>query len=164
MCSAAEPDEACHNLRLLEPETAAEAILELDEDVRENCSKASTSGHRRKAIENESTTPPWYVRNCPRTRPKPGLEDAEQADDIEELLGYEDGTAASHHGQGAVKAFRLTVACAILEMRRQAEEVDQVYTASVVDKDGACWASCRPSSCRSPQSTRTLIKHLRRDR
>ena len=161
------PDEARYVLRLLEPETAAEAILELDEDVREKLLEGLTSQEiAEKVIENiESDDAALVMSELPEDKAKEVLdllEDAEQADDIEELLGYEDGTAGAIMGKELVKVRSdWTVARAILELRRQAEEVDQVYTVYVVDKDERLLGILPLKQLLfSAESTRTLIKHI----
>ncbi|MBK7083812.1 MAG: magnesium transporter [Flavobacteriales bacterium] len=160
-------DEARYVIRLLEPETAAEAVLELDEDVREKLLEGLTSREiAEKLIENfDSDDAADVMADLPEQKAKEVLyllEDEEQADDIEELLRHQEGTA------GALMAKELisvradsTVARAIVDMRQQAKEVEHVYTIYVVDKDDRFFGVLPLKDLLfSAESTRTLIKHI----
>ena len=160
-------DEARYVIRLLEPETAAEAVLELDEDVREKLLEGLTSQEiAEKLIENfDSDDAADVMADLPEQKAKEVLdllEDEEQADDIEELLRYQEGTA------GALMAKELvsvradsTVARAIVDMRQQAKEVEHVYTIYVIDKDDRFFGILPLADLLfSAESTRTLIKHI----
>ncbi|MBK8341482.1 MAG: magnesium transporter [Flavobacteriales bacterium] len=160
-------DEARYVIRLLEPETAAEAVLELDEDVREKLLEGLTSKEiAEKLIENfDSDDAADVMADLPEQKAKEVLdllEDEGQADDIEELLRHQEGTA------GALMAKELisvradsTVARAIVDMRQQAKEVEHVYTIYVVDKDDRFFGILPLKDLLfSAESTRTLIKHI----
>ena len=90
------------------------------------------------------------------------LDDEEQADDIEELLRYQEGTAGALMAKELVSVRAdATVARAIVEMRQQAREVDHVYTVYVVDKDERLVGILPLKELLfSAESTRTLIKHI----
>ncbi len=160
-------DEARYVLRLLEEETAAEAILELDEDLRERLLEGLTSqeiadkviGH----IESDDAAD--VMADLPEEKAKEVLDlldDAEQADDIEELLRYQEGTAGALMAKELVSVRAdASVARAIVEMRQQAREVDHVYTVYVVDKDDRLVGILPLKELLfSAESTRTLIKHI----
>ena len=162
-----EFDEARYVLRLLENETAAEAVLELDEDVREKLLEGLTSEEIASTlIDNfESDDAALVMSELPEQKAKEVLdliEDEDHADDIEELLGYEDGTAGAFMGKELVQVRSdWTVARAILEMRKQAQEVEHVYSVYVVDKDDVLVGILPLKDLLfSAESTRTLIKHL----
>lgn len=160
-------DEARYVLRLLEEETAAEAILELDEDLRERLLEGLTSqeiadkliGH----IDSDDAAD--VMADLPEEKAKEVLDlldDEEQADDIEELLRYQEGTAGALMAKELVSVRAdATVARAIVEMRQQAREVDHVYTVYVVDKDERLVGILPLKELLfSAESTRTLIKHI----
>lgn len=160
-------DEARYVLRLLEEETAAEAILELDEDLRERLLEGLTSqeiadkviGH----IDSDDAAD--VMADLPEEKAKEVLDlldDAEQADDIEELLRYQEGTAGALMAKELVSVRAdASVARAIVEMRQQAREVDHVYTVYVVDKDDRLVGILPLKELLfSAESTRTLIKHI----
>ncbi len=160
-------DEARYVLRLLEEETAAEAILELDEDLRERLLEGLTSqeiadkviGH----IDSDDAAD--VMADLPEEKAKEVLDlldDEEQADDIEELLRYQEGTAGALMAKELVSVRAdASVARAIVEMRQQAREVDHVYTVYVVDKDDRLVGILPLKELLfSAESTRTLIKHI----
>ncbi|MCC6400250.1 MAG: magnesium transporter [Flavobacteriales bacterium] len=160
-------DEARYVLRLLEEETAAEAILELDEDLRERLLEGLTSqeiadkviGH----IDSDDAAD--VMADLPEEKAKEVLDlldDEEQADDIEELLRYQEGTAGALMAKELVSVRAdASVARAIVEMRQQAREVDHVYTVYVVDKDDRLMGTLPLKELLfSAESTRTLIKHI----
>ena len=160
-------DEARYVLRLLEEETAAEAILELDEDLRERLLEGLTSqeiadkviGH----IDSDEAAD--VMADLPEEKAKEVLDlldDEEQADDIEELLRYQEGTAGALMAKELVSVRAdASVARAIVEMRQQAREVDHVYTVYVVDKDDRLMGTLPLKELLfSAESTRTLIKHI----
>lgn len=159
--------EASYVLRLLDKETAAEAILELDEDVREKLLDSLTSQEIAETlIENiDSDDAADVMAELSEDRAKEVLEfleDEDQADDIEELLGYADGTAGALMGKELVKVRAdWSVARAVVEMRRQAEEVENIYSVYVVDKEDRLYGILPLKELLfSAESTRTLIKHI----
>lgn len=160
-------DEARYVLRLLEEETAAEAILELDEDLRERLLEGLTSQEiAEKVIGHiDSDDAADVMADLPEEKAKEVLDlldDEEQADDIEELLRYQEGTAGALMAKELVSVRADTsVARAIVEMRQQAREVDHVYTVYVVDKDDRLVGILPLKELLfSAESTRTLIKHI----
>ncbi|MBL8011838.1 MAG: magnesium transporter [Flavobacteriales bacterium] len=160
-------DEARYVLRLLEEETAAEAILELDEDLRERLLEGLTSQEiAEKVIGHiDSDDAADVMADLPEEKAKEVLDlldDEEQADDIEELLRYQEGTAGALMAKELVSVRAdASVARAIVEMRQQAREVDHVYTVYVVDKDDRLVGILPLKELLfSAESTRTLIKHI----
>lgn len=64
------------------------------------------------------------------------IEDIERAGDIVDLLNYDEGTAGSIMGKELVSVnANLTVRECVLELRRQADEIQSIYTIYVVDSD-----------------------------
>ncbi|HQW06031.1 MAG: magnesium transporter [Flavobacteriales bacterium] len=160
-------DEAVYVYRLLESEEAADVLLELNEDRREDLLNSLTSREIAEDVlehidSDDAADVMGDLSEDKQREVIALLEDQEQREDIEELLSYKEGTA------GALMAKELvsvrtdwSVARAIVEMRRQAQEVDHVYTVYVVDKDERL-AGILPLKdlLFGAESTRTLIKHL----
>ncbi len=134
-------DEARYIYRLLEPETAAEVILELDEDRREGLLESLTSKEiAEDLLEHiDSDDAADVMSELPVEKQREvisHMDDEEQKEDIRELLTYEEGTAGALMAKEVVtvQADR-NVTQAIFEMRQQAQEVEHVYTIYVVDQD-----------------------------
>lgn len=160
-------EDGVYVFRLLDSEEAAEVLLELDEGIREDLLASLTSREiAEDVLEHiDSDDAADVMAELPEEKQREVialLEDDEQREGIEELLRYAEGTA------GALMAKELvmvrtdwSVARAIVEMRKQAQEVDHVYTIYVVDKDDKL-AGVLPLKklLFAAESTRTLIKHL----
>lgn len=160
-------DESAYVYRLLESEQAADVVLELDEDTREDLLSSLTSREiAEDVLEHiESDDAADVMAELPEEKQREVialLDDREQREDIEELLGYKEGTA------GALMAKELisvrsdaSVARAIVDMRRQAKEVEHAYTIYVVDKDDRLYGILPLKELLfTAESTRTLIKHI----
>ena len=132
-------DEAVYIFKILEEEHAAEVLLELDEDVRENLLASLTSREiAEELIENfDSDDAADVIAELPEQKQEEVialLEDKEQANDIMDLMTYEEGTAGALMGSELIKVNQnWSVAQAIREMRKQAEDIDNIYTIYVVD-------------------------------
>jgi magnesium transporter len=162
-------DEAVYVYRLLESEEAAEVLLELNEDRREDLLNSLTSREIAEDvlehIDSDDAADVMADLSEDKQREVIALlEDQEQREDIEELLTYKEGTAGALMAKEFISVRTdWSVARAIVEMRRQAQEVDHVYTVYVVDKDERL-AGILPLKdlLFSAESTRTLIKHIDR--
>lgn len=160
-------EEAAHAFRLIEHEQAAEVILELDEEVRERLIRSLSSREIAEDVLEyiESDDAADVMAALPEEKQREVislLDDAEHREDIEELLRYKEGTAGALMAKELVQVRTdWTVARAIIEMRRQAKEVEQVYTIYVVDKDDRLYGTLALKDLLfSAESTRTLIKHI----
>ncbi|MBL7983127.1 MAG: magnesium transporter [Flavobacteriales bacterium] len=160
-------EEAVYVYRLLEPEEAAEVLLELDEDRREELLGSLTSREiAEDVLEHiDSDDAADVVSELSEEKQREVialLDDAEQREDIEELLTYEEGTAGALMAKELVQVRTdWNVARAVVEMRRQAQEVEHVYTVYVVDKDDHLYGILPLKQLLfSAESTRTLIKHI----
>ncbi|MEZ4808268.1 MAG: magnesium transporter [Flavobacteriales bacterium] len=160
-------DEAVYMYRLLESEEAAEVLLELDEDTREELLGSLTSREIAEDvlehIDSDDAADVMSELSEEKQREVIALlDDQEHREDIEELLTYAEGTAGALMGKELIQVrTEWTVARAIVEMRRQAQEVEHVYTVYVVDKDGRlCGFLPLKEVLFSAESTRTLIKHI----
>jgi magnesium transporter len=132
-------EEAVYVYRLLDEEKAADVMLELDEDVREKLLSSLTSREiAEELIENiDSDDAADVIAELPEQKQEEVialLEDEEQASDIIDLMTYAEGTAGAIMGTELIRVNQnWTVTQAIREMRKQAEDLDNIYTISVVD-------------------------------
>lgn len=132
-------DEAVYVYRLLDEEKAAEVMLELDDDVREKLLSSLTSREiAEELIENiDSDDAADVIAELPEQKQEEVialLEDEEQASDIIDLMTYAEGTAGAIMGTELIRVNQnWTVTQAIREMRKQAEDLDNIYTIYVVD-------------------------------
>ena len=160
-------DEARYLIHLLEPEIAADAIIELDEDRRERLLGELTSkeiaqeliGH----IDSDDAADLMAMLPADKRREVIShLEDKGQKEDIEELLQYAEGTAGALMQKELVTVHAdQTLARAIVEMRRQAHEVENLYTIYVVDREEKLYGVLSLKDLLfSVKSARTMIKHI----
>lgn len=133
-------EEAKFVYRRLEEEVASDTMMELDDDVREKFLESLSDQQIAQIIENLDTDDATdLVAELPEERQEEVLEkveDEEQVSDIEDLLTYD---AKSVGGLMAKELIQVNMDWTLLrcvrEMRKQAEEVDYVYTIYVVDND-----------------------------
>ena len=163
-------DEAVYLYKVLDDEEAADVMLELDEEVREKLLSSLTSREiAEELIENiDSDDAADLISGLPEGKQEEVialLEDEEQASDILDLLNYEEDTAGALMGKELVKVnLNWTVAQAIREMRRQAEDIDHVYSIYVVDdKDVLMGVLSIKTMIFASSSMRTLVKDLYTD-
>jgi len=134
-------DDAVYVYRLLDNEEAAEVLLDLEDDTREELLGSLTSREiAEDVLEHiDSDDAADVMAELPEEKQREVialLDDQEQREDIEELLTYPEGTAGALMAKELVKVRAdWTVARAIVDMRRQAREVDHVYTIYVTDED-----------------------------
>lgn len=132
-------DEAVYLYKLLDEERAAEVVLELNEDVREKLLATLTSREIADVvIENiHSDDAADVIAELPEQKQEEVialLEDEEQAVDIIDLMNYKEGTAGALMGTELVVVNQnWTVSQAVREMRKQADDLDHIYTIYVVD-------------------------------
>ncbi|MFZ1333704.1 MAG: magnesium transporter [Flavobacteriales bacterium] len=160
-------DEAVYMYRLLESEEAAEVLLDLDEDTRESLLSSLTSREIAEDvlehIDSDDAADVMSELSEEKQREVIALlNDDEQREDLQELMTYPEGTAGALMGKEMVQVrAEWTVARAVVEMRRQAQEVEHVYTVYVVDKDDRLLGVLPLKDVLfSAESTRTLIKHI----
>lgn len=132
-------EEAKYIYPLLEKEDAAEMLMELEEDVRERfLSTFSTQEIAHEFIDNlDSDDAADLINELPdkmRGEILAHIEDRQQAQDIADLLVYHPDTAGGLMGKEFIKVnISWFVVTCIREMRRQATEVERIYTIYVVD-------------------------------
>ena len=126
---------------LFEDETSAEILVELDEESREAVLEDLSSQEiAEDLIENlDSDDAADIIADLPSEKKVEVLshiEDIEHASDIVDLLSYPENTAGGLMGKELIKVNeKWAVLRCVREMRKQAEEVDKVYTIYVVDDD-----------------------------
>ena len=134
-----EIDEAKILYSYLDAEKASEVLINIDEDLRDKHIAAFTSKQIAEIfIENlESDDAADVIAVLPqheREEVIACLEDQEQAEDIVDLLNFQEGTAGALMGKELVEVNEnWSVKQCIREMRKQAENVDHIYTIYVVD-------------------------------
>jgi magnesium transporter len=142
-------------------------MLELDEDVQEQILSNLTSREiAEELIENiDSDDAADVLSGLSEEKQEEVialLEDTEQANDIKDLLTYDEGTAGALMAVEMVKVqAQWTVAQAIREMRKQAEDLDNIYTIYVVnDQDQLLGTLSMKTLIFASASMRTTIKEL----
>ncbi len=134
-----EIEEAKILYSYLDAEKASEVLINIDEDIRDKHIAAFTSKQIAEIfIENlESDDAADVIAVLPqheREEVIACLEDQEQAEDIVDLLNFQEGTAGALMGKELVEVNEnWSVKQCIREMRKQAENVDHIYTIYVVD-------------------------------
>ncbi|TND08807.1 MAG: magnesium transporter [Bacteroidetes bacterium] len=136
-----EPDQAVLLYELLPDEPAAEALLLLDEEVREKILERLTPQEiAEQVIDNlDSDDAADVIAELPDHQQDQVLshvEDSEQAGDIADLLNYDPDTAGGIMAKELISVnVNKNVWECVREIRKQAEEVETVYTIYVVDDD-----------------------------
>ena len=131
-------DEAKFVYAQLDEEKAADVLVELEEDVREKFLESLTPKEIAEQVDNmESDDAADVIGELSEEQKEEviaHIEDEEQKEDIVDLLTYEEDSAGGLMAKEFIKAnINWPVNRCIIEMRKQAEEVDQVYTIYVVD-------------------------------
>ena len=136
-----EFENACFLFELLEDNIAADVLVELEDDLREELLKI----HSPKEIAEEfvdnmdSDDAADIISELPENKKQEvlsHLEDQDLASDIVDLLNYDEDTAGGLMAKELIKVnSNWSVMRCVKEMRRQAEDVELVYTIYVVDDD-----------------------------
>ncbi|TVR37895.1 MAG: magnesium transporter [Cryomorphaceae bacterium] len=125
---------------LVAREKRADVFLELDEDWREAVLSSLSSEEIARQIidEIDSDDAADLISELPEKQQQEVmslLEDDEQADDIRQLMRYPEDSAGGIMAKELVMVHEdWTIAQGIREMRKQAEEVNEVYTIYVVNE------------------------------
>jgi len=132
-------EEAIAFYVFLSEEQTADVLIELDEDVRERFLKSLSSEQIAKQfIDNmDSDDAADLLAELPVEKKNEvisHIEDIEQASDIIDLLNYPEDTAGGLMAKELVKInIDWDIKTSINELRRQTQEVENVYTVYVVD-------------------------------
>jgi magnesium transporter len=160
-------EEAVYIYRILDEEKAADVMLELDEDVREKLLSSLTSREiAEELIENiDSDDAADVLSELSEEKQEEVISllgNEEQASDIIDLLTYKEGTAGALMGTELVRVnHNWSVGIAIREMRKQAEDLDHIYTIYVVDDhDNLLGTLSVKSMIFASSSMRTVIHEL----
>lgn len=134
-------DEARFVYLLLDNETAADVLVEMDEDDRKEFLDLLPSETIAKRFVDFMDTDDAVelIREMDEEKQEEILshiEDIEQAGDIVDLLQYDEDTAGGHMGtEMVVVNENWSMPECLKEMRRQAEDLDDIYYVFVIDDD-----------------------------
>ncbi|MDQ1088218.1 magnesium transporter [Siphonobacter sp. SORGH_AS_1065] len=140
LLSELEPEQAYYVLQLLDIETGAEILAEMDASIRRDLLALFDSAQMARYVNvlDSDDAVDLLIEQSVRIREEviALIEDREQARFIVDLLPYEPDTAGGLMQKELVKInVRQTVTECVEEIRRQAEEVEKVYTVYVVDDE-----------------------------
>ncbi|MBR6649020.1 MAG: magnesium transporter [Bacteroidaceae bacterium] len=141
ICSELDIEEARFLYRQLDNEKAADALTEMDEDLRNELLEELPSEAIAKRFVNymDSDDAVEIIRDMDEDKQEEVLQhikDIEQAGDIVDLLQYDEDTAGGLMGtEMVVVNENWSMPECLKEMRRQAEELDEIYYIYVVDDD-----------------------------
>jgi magnesium transporter len=122
----------------LEEQTASDVLVELEDDKREQLLSELSSKEIAEVVDNmDSDDAADLIADLPdkvQNEVLSQMEDTEQASDIVDLLNYDENTAGGLMATELVKVHvdSNAVEC-IREIRRQADDVETIYTIYVVD-------------------------------
>lgn len=160
-------DEATYIYKLLENEEAADVLIELEDDELAKLLSALTSKEIAEIIDEnvDSDDAADVIQMLPEQKQEEvisQISDATQASDIIDLLQFEEGTAGAIMAKELVAVnINWTVGQAIREMRKQADDLENVYTIYVVDEKGTLKGRLSLKQLLfSATSTRTTIKEI----
>lgn len=136
-----ENEEVQYIWKLLEEEARGDVLIELEEDVREQLLANLTDREiAEQVLEHiDSDDAADVVGELPEERAQEVIRqlDGEDREDLLTLLQHPEGSAGALMGTELIRVeMDWTVAHAIREMRRQAEEVDTVHSVYVVNSAG----------------------------
>ena len=132
-------DEATYVVKLLDSETTADALAEVDPDIRESIlDNLSAKEIALEVTELDTDDAADLILELPEDRQEKvmsQIEDDEHAKDIRELLKYDENTAGGLMAKELVKVKEdLSILKCLKEMRAQAEYVTRVHSIYVVDE------------------------------
>jgi magnesium transporter len=134
-------DEAIYLVKLLESDITSEALMELDDDVRERILDRLSPQEIAEEIQEMDTDDAADVvaelDDEIQQEVIEKIDDEEHAADIVELLNYKENSAGGLMAKELVQVNETwTVAGCVREMRRQAQNVTRVHSIYVTDNDG----------------------------
>ena len=132
-------EEAMYVIKLLDSETTADILIELDEDNREKVLKNLSAKEIAEEVEELDTDDAAdIIAELPESRQQAviaQIEDEEHKAEITELLTYDEDTAGGLMAKELVKVYETwTVAGCMRRIRGQAKEVTRVHSIYVVNK------------------------------
>ncbi len=158
-------DEAVYLVRLLDSETTSEALMELDEDVRERLLDSLTPKEIAEEIEEMDTDDAVdaiaELDEEIQEAVIDQIEDEEHKADIREMLQYDEDSAGGLMAKELIKVKETwTVAGCVREMRRQAEEVTRVHSIYVVSKENVLLGRLSLKDLLTTSDTKTKISEI----
>ncbi len=131
-------EEGIYLIKLLDSEKTADALAEVDENIRENIIENLSVKEIAEEIEELDTDDATdLVSELPQERRESvisEISDTDHAEDIRELLNYDENTAGGLMAKELVKVQEnLSVLKCLNTMRAQAEDVTRVHSIYVVD-------------------------------
>ena len=141
LCNDLNAEEAKFVYRLLDNEIAADVLVEMDEDARKELLEMLPSETIAKRFVDYMDTDDAVdlMRELDEDKQEEVLshiEDIEQAGDIVDLLKYDENTAGGLMGtEMIVVNENWSMPQCIEEMRKQAEDMDEIYYVYVIDDD-----------------------------
>lgn len=166
---ALDEDDALTLFKLFPEEQSAEIMMELDEDLQEKLiSELSTKEIAEDIIDNlDSDDAADILGAMPEERKSEvitQIEDLEQAKQIIDLLNYDDDTAGGLMAKELILVnHNWTVLQCVKEMRRQAEDIEEVHAVYVVDDDNRLLGTLSLKKLLTT-NTRTLVKEVFNDK
>lgn len=135
-----KPDESKFIFDLLDDEVAAEALMELDEDYRLRFLRLFSTGEIAEQVDNLETDDAadllGELEEDEKDEIISQLEDKEHASEVADLLKYDEDTAGGLMHTEFVRArSNWAVDRCVIEMRKQVEQVEKVYSIYVVDDE-----------------------------
>ena len=136
-----EADEALVLYKVMDADRASDVLMHLEEDSRENFLALLTPKEiAEQFIDHlDSDDAADMINELPEDQKQKviaQIEDRQQAQDIVDLLHYEEETAGALMAKELIKVnINWTVGKAVKEMRKQAEQIEHVYTVYGVDED-----------------------------
>ncbi|RXG24528.1 magnesium transporter [Leeuwenhoekiella aequorea] len=132
-------EEATYLVKLLDSETTSEALMELDEDLREdildNLSPQEIADELNELDTDDAVDFLSELSDEIQKQVIDAIEDEEHARDIVEMLLYEEDSAGGLMAKELVRVRETwTVAGCVRKMRAQAQNVTRVHSVYVVDK------------------------------
>lgn len=159
--------EATYLFKLLESEKSAEVMIELDESDREKLLSTLTSKEiAEQVIDNiDSDDAADMLAELSEEKQQEiisHITDQEQQSDIRDLMRYDEDSAGGIMATELIKVQSdWTISRGIREMRRQAEDVDEVYTIYVTDEQEHLVGTLSLKKLLfSPSSMKTLIADI----
>jgi magnesium transporter len=132
-------EQATYLVKLLDSEKTADALAEVDEDIREGILEKLSAKEIAEEIEELDTDDAAdLIAELPEDRQEivmSQITDSDHVEDIRELLTYQENTAGGLMAKELVKVEEnLSVLKCLNEMRSQAEEVTRVHSIYVVNE------------------------------
>lgn len=141
LCDALDIDQARYIYHLLDNETAADVLIEMNEDSRKVLLEVLPSETIAKRFIDHMDTDDAVdiIQEMDEEKQEEVLshiEDIEQASDIVDLLQYDENSAGGMMGtEMVVVNENMSMPECLSEMRSQAEDMDEIYNVYVVDNE-----------------------------